>query len=589
MSLARFDTWVRATMGPAAAGAQVYILSQPAVTSTVPPTPQVQLYADSQGVTTITQPLVCDGFGHAYAYVANGAYTVAVVFGGIVQQVYADQAIGVGGLTLPATFTPQTSKYLVGYNSTTGTFTAQQPIFADLSDVASPSQLPAMVGDSGLGGVQGVVPAPPAGSAAAFKYLGANGVWAVPSGTGIGISSVGLTTNSAFLTVANSPLTSNGTITINLTTGLTANYVLATPDSATGTVSARALVSNDIPNLSTAKLTSGVLALARGGNTFALIGDIIYGGVAAAPAVLSGNTAATRKFLGQTGNGTSSAAPAWTAISTTDLPSIPNTSLTNSQVTVNGDGTVLSSSGPTIALGGSGSLALNTQAATYVLAGPTSGPNAAPTFRALASTDIPALAYLSSSTVLAATTTRTAHEFMGAYSAVTGAFSFYQPAVADLSDTPNANTVLAGPTTGSAATATFRALVAADLNAVSKTVSLNYVIDGGGAVPGTAQSYGQLTIPVAFTITKVILTADQSGSCQLDLKYCTNATFPGSLTSLVASDPPNLSSQQISTDSTLTGWTTSLAANSQVQFYLTSATTVTRINVTIIGTVTVAA
>jgi hypothetical protein len=52
---------------------------------------------------------------------------------------------------------------------------------------------------------------------------------------------------------------------VTATTGQAANSVLATPDSATGAVSVRALVANDLPNHSTAKLTSGTLPLARGG------------------------------------------------------------------------------------------------------------------------------------------------------------------------------------------------------------------------------------------------------------------------------------------------------------------------------------
>lgn len=47
-------------------------------------------------------------------------------------------------------------------------------------------------------------------------------------------------------------------------------------------------------------------------------------------------------------------------------------------------------------------LSLDTQAATYVLAGPVSGAAAAPTFRALAATDIPALAYQASNANLTA-------------------------------------------------------------------------------------------------------------------------------------------------------------------------------------------
>jgi hypothetical protein len=56
-----------------------------------------------------------------------------------------------------------------------------------------------------------------------------------------------------------------GTITLSLTGGQAANQVLATPDGTTGTVALRSLVAGDIPNLSTDKLTSGILPLARGG------------------------------------------------------------------------------------------------------------------------------------------------------------------------------------------------------------------------------------------------------------------------------------------------------------------------------------
>ena len=45
---------------------------------------------------------------------------------------------------------------------------------------------PAMVGDTGSGGLAGNVPAPAAGTAAAGKFLKADGSWAVPAGTGIG-------------------------------------------------------------------------------------------------------------------------------------------------------------------------------------------------------------------------------------------------------------------------------------------------------------------------------------------------------------------------------------------------------------------
>jgi hypothetical protein len=68
-----------------------------------------------------------------------------------------------------------------------------------------------------------------------------------------------------FLAVLNNPVTSSGTIAITASDGQLANQVLATPDGSTGTLSLRSLVANDIPNLSAAKITSGVLAIDRGG------------------------------------------------------------------------------------------------------------------------------------------------------------------------------------------------------------------------------------------------------------------------------------------------------------------------------------
>lgn len=74
-----------------------------------------------------------------------------------------------------------------------------------------------------------------------------------------------------------------------------------------------------IPNLDASKITTGVLALARGGNTFSALGDLIYGGVAAAPTVLSGNITAVKQYLSQTGSGAVSAAPAWATIAAGDI------------------------------------------------------------------------------------------------------------------------------------------------------------------------------------------------------------------------------------------------------------------------------
>ena len=65
----------------------------------------------------------------------------------------------------------------------------QNVVFAD--DAGSPTVNisatdPVMVGDTGTGGKAGNVPAPPAGSAAAGKFLKADGTFQVPAGGGVG-------------------------------------------------------------------------------------------------------------------------------------------------------------------------------------------------------------------------------------------------------------------------------------------------------------------------------------------------------------------------------------------------------------------
>lgn len=54
----------------------------------------------------------------------------------------------------------------------------------DLTGAQATALLSAFTGDSGAGGVKGMVPAPAAGDAAAGKFLKASGAWAVPAGGG---------------------------------------------------------------------------------------------------------------------------------------------------------------------------------------------------------------------------------------------------------------------------------------------------------------------------------------------------------------------------------------------------------------------
>jgi hypothetical protein len=152
---------------------------------------------------------------------------------------------------------------------------------------------PLMLGDSGSGGTAGNVPAPPAGAAAAGKYLKADGTWAAPPGTGEGsVTSVALSVPS-WQTVTGSPITATGTFTVS-DNSQSANEVFAGPVSGSAAAPAfRALVEADLP--------SGYLS-----NPMTTEGDIIYGGASGAPTRLAAGTAGD--LLQTNGAGT---APTW--------------------------------------------------------------------------------------------------------------------------------------------------------------------------------------------------------------------------------------------------------------------------------------
>lgn len=90
----RYDTWVKSATGPAVAGAQIYVCTQPANTASVPPSPLAAIYSDSGGLVPITQPIITDGFGHADFYALPGLYTVIVALSGVIQSIYPDQSVG---------------------------------------------------------------------------------------------------------------------------------------------------------------------------------------------------------------------------------------------------------------------------------------------------------------------------------------------------------------------------------------------------------------------------------------------------------------------------------------------------------------
>jgi hypothetical protein len=106
--------------------------------------------------------------------------------------------------------------------------------------------------------------------------------------------------------------------------------------------------------------------------------------------------------------------------------------------------------------------------------------------------------------------------------------------------------------------------------------AISFIFDGAGsALSGTLTRCQQINY--AGTIQEATLTADQSGSATVDVQTVAFGSYtgPGSASTITAADTPALSSAVKYQDSTLTGWTTSLTANTVVCMVLSSPSTVT--------------
>lgn len=111
------------------------------------------------------------------------------------------------------------------------------------------------------------------------------------------------------------------------------------------------------------------------------------------------------------------------------------------------------------------------------------------------------------------------------------------------------------------------------------TTALVFSKDGGGVELPTG-ILGDLLVPFGCTITAATLLADQAGDAVVDIWKDTTANFPPTnADSITASNEPTLSSAAAMTDSTLTDWTTSIAAGDVLRFNLDSVSTITRLSI----------
>lgn len=109
--------------------------------------------------------------------------------------------------------------------------------------------------------------------------------------------------------------------------------------------------------------------------------------------------------------------------------------------------------------------------------------------------------------------------------------------------------------------------------------TINFIIDGGGSAITTGVK-GYVEVPFAGTIVAVTTLLDASGSIVVDIWKDTYANYPPvDADSITAAAPPTVSAATKATDSTLTGWTTSITANDILGFNVDSITSATRATV----------
>lgn len=127
--------------------------------------------------------------------------------------------------------------------------------------------------------------------------------------------------------------------------------------------------------------------------------------------------------------------------------------------------------------------------------------------------------------------------------------------------------------------------LATTLKTAAKTRAITLAIDGGGSVITTGIK-ADVYVPYACTITANTMLADQSGSIIVDIWKVAYASYPSTVTNTItASALPTITMAVKSQDSTLTGWTTAVSAGDTLRFNVNSATSITRLNLTLTVTI----
>jgi hypothetical protein len=206
------------------------------------------------------------------------------------------------------------------------------------------------------------------------------------------------------------------------------------------------------------------------------------------------NTQAANVLLAGPASG-AGAVPTFRALTTADLPALPYGTGTVTSVALTLP-SIISVSGSPITTSGTLAGTLTTQSVNSIFAGPSSGAAAAPTFRALTTTDIPALSYVTSVALALPSIMSVSGSPVTSSGTLTGTLT-----------TQAVNSIFAGPSSGSAAAPTFRALTTADIPALpygTGTVTSVSVVSANGFAGTVATSTTTPAITVSTTVTGLL-------------------------------------------------------------------------------------
>ena len=107
----------------------------------------------------------------------------------------------------------------------------------------------------------------------------------------------------------------------------------------------------------------------------------------------------------------------------------------------------------------------------------------------------------------------------------------------------------------------------------------------GGATDIAVGTFCDLFVLQAFTITKATLVGDPSGTMEIDILAVDISAFPpGAGDTICGGTPPALVGAATYQDSTLTGWTVAVPANTVLRFIVNDCSGVTNANLVINGT-----